>query len=263
MTKMSNNYILVEDNNGVRNITFNRPDAMNALNYDVIQELENALHESRYDDNVRVIVLKGSGRAFCAGDDLKGMDTENQSLPDHDIRRAELGYGRLILSLRKLDKPVIAQVHGYALGAGCDLALASDLVFAAEDTKFGLVFSQRGLVAGTVLLPKLVSYQKACQYLFTGELFTTEEAVNLGMVNEVFKAEYLSTEVEKFAEKLAKAPTAAIGLIKKAINDSIGSSLEQSVDFQSYVIAASYNTHDYHEGKQAFVEKREPQYLGK
>lgn len=255
--------ILVEDLEGIRKIILNRPDALNSLNYDVIKELETVFFESRYNDDIRVVILKGSGRAFCAGDDLKGMGTENQPVPEHDIRRAELGYGRLIIGLRKLDKPVIAEVHGYALGAGCDLALASDIVFAAEGTKFGLVFSQRGLVAGTVLLPKLTTYQKACEYLFTGNMFSTEEAEKLGFVNKVISPEKLSEEVEKFAKKLAVAPTAAIGLMKRAINESIGSSLDEAVALQNYVIAASYNTHDYHEGKKAFVEKREPQYLGK
>lgn len=260
---MKYNFLQIEDDQGVRNVILNRPQSLNSLNYDVIKELEEVISTSRYDDDVRVVVLKGAGKAFCAGDDLKGMATEDQPLPDHAIRRAELGYGRLILAMRKLDKPVISQVHGYALGAGCDLALASDLVFAADNTKFGLVFAKRGLVSGTVLLPKLISYQKACQYLFTGDYFTTEEALQMGIVNEMHKEEELAAAVDAFAKKLAVAPTAAIGLIKRAINDSIGVTMEQSVAIQNQVVAASYATHDYDEGKNAFMEKREPQYLGK
>ncbi|WP_158232806.1 enoyl-CoA hydratase/isomerase family protein [Sporosarcina sp. P17b] len=260
---MNNENIIVEDLNGVRNITLNRPKALNSLNYDVIEELENVIKESKYNDSIRVVVLKGSGKAFCAGDDLKGMATEKQSVPEHILRRSELGYGRLILTLRNLDKPIIAEVHGYALGAGCDLALACDLVLAAEDTKFGLVFAQRGLVSGTVLLPKLIGYQKACQYLFMGEYFSALEAEKLGIVNEIHKPEELSKAVNVLAEKLSIAPTAAIGLIKRAINESIGTSLEESVKVQNTVVAASYTTHDYEEGKTAFQEKREPNYLGR
>ncbi|MCM3653333.1 enoyl-CoA hydratase/isomerase family protein [Metabacillus litoralis] len=260
---MTTKHIIVDDFKGVRNIILNRPEALNSLNYDVIQELENTINESKYNETVRVVVIKGNGKAFCAGDDLKGMGTEKQPVPDHILRRAELGYGRLILALRQLDKPVIAEVHGYALGAGCDLALACDMIFAAENTKFGLVFAKRGLVSGTALLPKLIGYQKACQYLFTGDYFSADEAKELGIVNELHKPEELSFAVDQMAEKLAVAPTAAIGLIKRAMNESIGASLQQSVNIQNNVVAASYSTHDYHEGKKAFQEKREPVYFGK
>jgi 2-(1,2-epoxy-1,2-dihydrophenyl)acetyl-CoA isomerase len=263
VVQMKGEFLIIEDIEGIRKITLNRPQSLNSLNYDVIKELEEAIKDCRYNDNVRVVILKGKGKAFCAGDDLKGMETQNQPTPDHAIIRAELGYGRLILALRKLDKPVIAEVHGYALGAGCDLVLSCDLVFAAEDTKFGLVFSKRGLVSGTVLLPKLISYQKACQYLFTGEYFSAKEAMQFGIVNEVHKSENLTEVVDKFARALSVAPTGAIGLMKRAINNSIGATLEQSVDYQNQIVAASYFTHDYSEGKKAFQEKRAPEYLGK
>lgn len=256
------NNILIEDKEGIRKIILNRSSSLNALNYDVIADLEKVIEESKLDDTVRVIILKGEGKAFCAGDDLKGMGTEKYPTPNHHIRRAELGYGRLILALRNLDKPIIAEVHGYALGAGFDLALACDLIITAEDTKFGLVFAKRGLVAGTVLLPKLLGYQKACEYLFTGEYITASEALNLGIANKVHPKENLSSEVDKLANKFVKAPTAAIGLIKRALNNSIGLTLEQQVDLQNQVIAASYSTRDYNEGKRAFQEKREPNYLG-
>ena len=255
--------LIVEDSNGVREITLNRPESLNSLNYDVINELEGVIKESKYNDVIRVIILKGSGKAFCAGDDLKGMATESQLVPDHVLRRAELGYTRLILALRKLDKPVIAEVHGYALGAGCDLALACDFIIAEENTKFGLVFAKRGLVSGTVLLPKLIGYQKACQYLFTGETFTAAEAEKLGLVSALYKQENLSSAVAELATRLSNAPTAAIGLIKRGINESIGASLEEAVNIQNNIVAASYSTYDYEEGKKAFKEKREPLYLGK
>lgn len=263
MNELNHKHIVIEDLRGVRKIILNRPESLNSLNYDVIKELEEVIRDSRYNDTVRVIILKGNGKAFCAGDDLKGMGTENQPVPEHTLRRAELGYGRVILALRQLDKPVIAEVHGYALGAGCDLALSCDLVFAAENTKFGLVFAKRGLVSGTVLLPKLIGYQKACQYLFTGEYFSASEAERLGIINELHKPEELSSAVDKMAEQLSVSPTAAIGLIKRAINESIGASLEKSVSLQNNVVAASYSTHDYNEGKKAFQEKREPSYMGR
>ncbi|MFC7364175.1 MULTISPECIES: enoyl-CoA hydratase/isomerase family protein [Bhargavaea] len=260
---MTNNFIDLEDQKGVRFITINRPDSLNALNYDVIQQLEDVLRESQYNESVRTIVIKGNGKAFCAGDDLRGMGTEQQPVPKGNRKRAELGYGRVITAIRSIDKPVIAQVHGYALGAGCDIALACDLVYAAEDTRFGLVFAKRGLVAGTVLLPKLVGYQKACEYLFLGEQFSVTEAKRIGLVNEICSNDELTGAVKDLAERLATAPTAAIGLIKRAINESIGASIEESVRHQNNAIASSYTTHDYEEGKKAFQEKREPVYLGR
>lgn len=254
--------IFVKDAEGVRTIILNRPKSLNALNYDVINELLDVFNLTKLDNQVRVVVLKGEGRSFCAGDDLKGMGTETRPAPNHALRRAELGYSRLISALRELDKPVLAQVHGHALGAGCDLAIACDLVYADNNTQFGLVFAKRGLVAGTALLPRLVSYQKSCQYLFTGETFSAEQAKNMGIVNEVYESNDLSFEVEKKACEFSKAPTAAIGLMKRAINESLGKSLKDSLKIQNSVIAHSYNTYDYEEGKKAFNEKRKPQYIG-
>ena len=225
--------LVVEDVSGVRTITLNRPASLNSINYDVLDELELVVRDSYLDDEVRVVVLKGSGRAFCAGDDLKGMGTAKNPLPEHNsLKRAALGYTRFILGLRGLAKPVIAQVHGYALGAGCDLALACDLIFATEDTKFGLVFAKRGLLGGTVLLPTLVGYHKACELLFSGEMFTARQAKEWGLVNFVGTPEEVEAEVKHWAERLARGPTAAIGMMKKVINESIGASLERAVDLQ-------------------------------
>lgn len=260
---MSYQNILVEDKKGIRVISLNRANSLNALNYDVINELLDILDKTKLDSQIRVVIFKGEGKAFCAGDDLKGMSTDNQPAPVHALRRAELGYSRVILALRNLDKPVIAQIHGYALGAGCDLALACDLVYAEVNTKFGFVFAKRGLVAGTILFPKSVGYQKACEYLFSGNTFSASEAKDLGIVNGIYDdIDELSSRVEAKAIEFSNAPTAAIGLIKRAINDGIGTSLYESANIQDNVIAHSYGTHDYEEGKNAFKEKREPKYIG-
>jgi 2-(1,2-epoxy-1,2-dihydrophenyl)acetyl-CoA isomerase len=254
--------LLVEDRNGIRTVTLNRPESLNAINYDILDELEQVSRDSHYNGDVRVLVLKGAGRAFCAGDDLKGMGTSRTPLPEDAMKRADLGYPRFILALRRMAKPVIAHVHGFALGAGCDLALSCDLVFAAEDTQFGLVFAKRGMLSGTVLLPSLVGYQRACEILFSGETFSAQEALRLGLVNKVGPADGIRRTVDEWAERLAASPTAAIGMMKKAINQSIGLSLETAVDIQRYTVALSYHTHDYDEGKQAFVEKRAPKFTG-
>lgn len=256
--------LLVNDVEKVRTITLNRPDSLNALNYDVLDEIEEVFSESNYNENVRVVILNGAGRAFCAGDDLKGMGTKKTPVPeDNPLKRAEIQYSRAILAIRKLGKPVIAQVHGFALGAGCDLALSCDMVFASEDTKFGLVFVKRGLLGGTILLPKIVGYQKACELLFGGDMFTAEQARQMGIVNYVASEEEISELVKQWAHRFSIAPTGQIGLMKKAINQSIGESLERSVDYHRYITALMYQSHDHNEGKEAFLQKREPNFVGK
>lgn len=263
MGKEQMEYVRVDDTNNIRTIRLSRENKMNALNFDFINELEKIFYESKYDDDVRVIILKGDGKTFCAGDDLKGMATEKRPLPDSHIKRAELGYARLIRELRNLDKPIIAQVHGYALGAGFDLVLACDLIYAEENTVFGLPFAKRGLVSGSTLLPDLIGYHKACNILFFGENISVNEAYELGLVNEVKSINELDSFTEKKANALANAPTAAIGLIKRAINDGIGNTLDEKINQHFKSVASSYSTHDYEEGKLAFKEKREPRYLGK
>ncbi|MQA88563.1 MAG: hypothetical protein GEV03_29120 [Streptosporangiales bacterium] len=255
--------VQVHDDDGVRTVVLNRPESLNAINYDLLDDLERVARQSHNDPSVRAVVIRGSGRAFCAGDDLKGMGTERIPLPEDDPNlRAELGYPRFILALRHLAKPVVAQVHGYALGAGCDLALSCDLVYAASDATFGLVFAQRGMVSGTCLLPRLVGYQKACELLFSGRTFDAEEARRLGLVNRVVPAERLDEEVTAEVRRLAEGPTTALGLMKRAINQGLGVPLETAVDLQRHVVAASFRTFDYAEGKRAFQERRPANYRG-
>lgn len=262
---MSYDTIIVEDKDNIRRITLNKPSSLNAINYDVIEELTDAIDSSQNNDAVRVVVLQGSGRAFCAGDDLKGMGTEkNPSLDDHIVNRVNMGYPRLIESIRNLRKPVLAFAHGFALGAGCDLVLSCDMIFSTEDTKFGLVFAQRGLVGGTILLPKLVGYQKACELLFSGDMFTGLEAKEMGIVNYTAPT-YEETEsiVNEWATKFSKAATTSIGLMKQAINQSIGETIDKAVEVQKQVTIGVYHTQDSVEGKQAFIEKRETKFTGK
>lgn len=252
----------VNDNKNIREIILNRPNSLNSINYDVLSELEFVIDDSKFNDDVRAIIIKGSGRAFCAGDDLKGMGTEKTPFPyDNQIKRVELMYSRIIISLRKLLKPVIAQVHGYALGAGCDLALACDLIFAEKDTQFGLVFIKRGLTGGTALLPKTIGYHKACELLFSGDMFSANFAKEMGIVNFIGTKKEIEYKVTEWAEKLSHSPTTAIGLMKNALNQDL--ELERAINIQKYVSQSVYYTLDKEEGSKAFFEKREPNFKGK
>ncbi|WP_408011253.1 enoyl-CoA hydratase/isomerase family protein [Pseudalkalibacillus sp. A8] len=258
MNSLSFENLFVTDEKSIRTISLNRSSSLNSINYHVLDELEKVIEDSRINRDVNVIILKGEGRAFCAGDDINGMGNDQLPVPTHTLRRADFGYPRFIERLRGLEKPVIAQVHGYALGAGCDLALSCDLIYAEKSAKFGLVFSKRGMVAGTAILPQLVGYHKACEILFTGNMYTAEQWKQLGIINDVWDRKELEEKVFEVAENLAENSIGAIGYMKRGLNQSIGSSMHSSVEMQKHLMAISYNTHDFNEGKTAFVEKRQP-----
>jgi enoyl-CoA hydratase/carnithine racemase len=260
---MSKTIIFSKEGN-IATITLNRPEVLNALNFRLIDEFVEAIQKVVEDEDIRVLVIGGSGRAFCAGDDLKGMQEPGETPPkskaemDAYLRR---GYVRLIKALRNLEKPVIASINGYALGAGFDLALACDFRIASENSKFGMPFVLRGLVAGTCLLPRFVGIAKATELLFTGEMIDAKEAERLGLVNKVVKVEDLEKVTREFAERFSKAATRAIGLMKRAMEQSLG--LNQAIENQIYASLLAMETEDVKEGVAAFIEKREPQFKGK
>ena len=255
--------VLLERNEGIQTITLNRPEVLNALNYQVISEMESVLEECSRDAEVRVVVLAGAGRAFCAGDDLKGMSTPDFPAPEDPLVSYRESYPRLIKAMRRLNKPVIAKVHGFALGAGCDLVLACDLAIAAEDARLGLVFAQRAIASGTALAPKQLSYHKACEMLFLGDEISASEAEKLGIVNRVVPASDLDDAVGNLASRLAQGPTLTIGFLKEGINQGLAVDLDKAFEFQIMATLQSSMTEDDAEGRKAFVEKRQPIYRGR
>ena len=183
--------ILFEKREGIGTITLNRPDQLNAINFEMIDGILEIIDEAAGDETVRVLVLKGAGRAFSAGDDLKGMGQSSRSIPGDSLTVQEEGPFRVVKALRYLMKPVIASVHGYAMAAACELVLACDLIIAAEDARIGVPFVQRGLASGTYLIPLTVGYQKACELLFLGDWITGKEAERIGMINRALPADEL------------------------------------------------------------------------
>src|SRR5699024_2901055 len=169
----------------------------------------------------------------------------------------------LVEQIRSIQKPVICQVHKYALGAGFEIALASDIVIAAEGTKFGLPFVLRGMASGTYFLQKYIGYHRACELLFLGEFISEEKAEEWGIVNRVINVEELDNEVEKWTEKLSNAATKAIGLMKASVNHNDNLTMESALHEQVLSTTLSFKTEDYQEGISSFKEKREPNFQGK
>jgi 2-(1,2-epoxy-1,2-dihydrophenyl)acetyl-CoA isomerase len=247
----------------VATITLNRPDVYNALNDELTYELQDAFKIIAKDEQVRVVVLTGEGKAFCSGQDLKsGADQGKRSFMDSLHKR----YNPIIRAMRNLPKPIIARVNGVAAGAGCSLALACDIIVASENATLIEVFINIGLVpdsGSSFFLPRLTGMAKAFELCSMGTKVKAKEAQALGMINSVVEAGRLDEQVKTYTDYFAKAPTRSIGLIKKMLNKSATSTLEQMLEYEAYCQEIAGMTSDYQEGVAAFLEKRKPGFTGK
>ena len=247
-------------------LTLNRPDRLNALTVQVAKDFNAAVSEA-LERGARVIVLTGAGRAFCAGGDLRemqeiaGREGRVEAFFDEPLQI----LNESILLIRQTPVPFIAAVNGVASGGGCNLALACDLVIAAESAKFNQAFIKIGLVpdcGGTFMLPRLVGWKRATELMFTGDLITAAQAAEMGMINSVAADGELMGQVMAMAEKLAQAPTAAIGQIKKLLEASAVNDYGSQLDNERKAQIESGQTKDFTEGVQAFLEKRPPRFVG-
>ncbi len=255
-------FLKFNNQGGVATITLNRPEVYNALNDEITFELQDALKTVARDEQIRVMVLTGEGKAFCSGQDLKAAGTaQKRSFLDSLHRR----YNPIIRAMRNLPKPIVCRLNGVAAGAGCSLALACDVIVAAEEATLIEVFINIGLVpdsGSSYFLPRLTGMAKAFELCTMGTRVPATEALRLGLVNEVVPASGLDEAVARYTNYYAHAPTKAIGLIKKMLNKSSTATLDEMLDYEAYCQEIAGNTHDYHEGVQAFLEKRKPQFKG-
>lgn len=258
---MSEN-LLYDLQNGVATITLNRPDRYNAFDNDLSFAFIKMLKKVRKDPEVRVVVLTGAGKAFCSGQDLKDVQGKKRSLGESVEKR----YNPMIKLVMGIEKPFICKLNGVAAGAGASLALACDYVIASEKVKMVWAFANIGLVldsGSSFLLPRMVGRQKAFELATLGEKITAQQAMELGLVNRVVAPEELDQAVEELALRYAKAPTKAIGLIKRMLNRSFSSSLDEMLEMEKHGQEIAGRTEDYKEGVASFVEKRDPNYKGR
>ncbi len=257
--------ILTETADGVLTITLNRPDVLNAVTRAMLTELQGVMRGAERDAAVRCIVLTGTGRGFCAGQDLNARGaTDGKPPPVGGSLRA--GYNPLVKQIRGIDKPVIAAVNGVAAGAGMNLALSCDLRIASDAAWFTQAFVKIGLVpdcGGSLFLPLLVGYAKAAELAFTGDRFDAQEALRLGLVNRVVPADALATETHALAVRLAQMPTRAIGLTKRAFNRAVMPNLDEALEYEADLQEIAGSTDDYREGVAAFLERRPATFTGR
>jgi len=262
---MSYETIIWEQAGAVGRLTLNRPHTLNAWTAQFGRELKQAVEGEAAEDSVRAVLVTGAGRGFSSGADLKaGFDPAEDGMPDirtelHDI------YHPAIAGLRRLPKPVVAAVNGPAVGIGCSLALACDLVLAAESAFFGLAFVNIGLMpdgGSTALVPPAVGKARAFQMALLGERVPAPQALEWGLVNWVHPDERLMAEAEQLVARLAAGPTRSYAGSKQALNRFLYGDLDAQLDLEAELQHALGRTKDFLEGTAAFVEKREPSFSG-
>jgi 2-(1,2-epoxy-1,2-dihydrophenyl)acetyl-CoA isomerase len=258
--------VLSEVRDSVMYITMNRPEVLNAIDASMGRELLTALKNAESDRSVRVVVLTGQGRAFTVGEDLnenkKGYE-EGKALDLESTLRNK--YNPLILRIRRMNKPVLAGINGVIAGAGIGIALSCDMRVAAESSSFHMAFSRVGLVpdSGTVYwLVKSVGLSKATELCFMNKPIKSKEALELHLINAVYPDDKFRDELESLARNLAKGPTKALELTKRAINKSLFSSLDEMLDYEAYLQGIAGRSKDHLEGVKSFFEKREPSFSG-
>ena len=255
--------ILLKIENNIAFIVLNRPEVFNSFNREMAFSLQSTLDNCAIDTNVRAIVITGNGKAFCAGQDLK--EVTDPELNPGFRKILEEHYNPIILKIRTIEKPIIAAVNGVAAGAGANIALACDIVVAAENASFIQAFSKIGLIpdsAGTFFLPRLIGFQKASAIMMLGDKINALEAFNMGMIYKIIAPGLFDEEVRNLAATLAQMPTKALGLTKRLLNQSMANNLEQQLALESDLQIEASSSNDYKEGVTAFVEKRTPEFKG-
>ncbi len=256
--------ILYTLENGVAELTLNRPDSLNAFNDEMAAEVQDALKTAERDSNVRALLLTGAGKGFCAGQDLNAVRERpaGHSFRDHLLKT----FNPIVAKLASIEKPVIAAINGAAVGAGFGIALACDIRYTSEAAKFRMAFIGIGLApdSGTsYFLPRLLGLGRALELAYTNELIDAPTALTLGLVNKLLPAADLLPQARALALQLAAGPTRGYGLTKRAMNHAATGTLAEALDYEAHAQDIAGRTRDHQEGVTAFLEKRKADFTGK
>ena len=262
---MSSEHVLYTQAEGIAVITLNKPERLNAVDPEMRMEISRCVDRAAGDDTVKLMVITGAGRAFCAGGDVKTMPGRLERTIVE--RRENLRSSNLVVrKIQEMDKPVIAAVNGDAVGAGCNLALACDIRLASEKARFGEVFVKRGMHpdwGGVCLLTRLVGTAKACELIFTGNLIDAREAKRIGMVNQVYPEEEFEAGWKEFAQSINECAPIPIRMAKIAIYKADNVDFQTSLEIEAFSQAVASQTEDANEGVRAFMERRKPVFEGR
>ncbi len=249
----------LKEEDGILWVKLNRPDALNAINEEVVEKLKEMVEYVKKNKTVRVVILTGEGKAFCAGADIK-MFSESDAFKARAIVE---GLGKVLEEFEELEVPVIAAVNGVAVGGGCEMAMACDIIIASEKARFGQPEINLGIIpgaGGTQRFARLIGWKKAMELCLTGEMISAEEAYRLGLVNKVVEHDKLLDEAKAMAEKIKAKSPYAVMFVKQAVNRGFKTTLRNGIVNERDLFALSFASDDAREGLKAFVEKRKAEF---
>ncbi len=253
--------IVFEKENNIAKITLNNPKTMNALNLDMRLDLLEVFRQIADDDLIKVVVITGSGKAFCSGGDIRSMEGEIAVSTRVRLKKAQ----KVTMAMWELEKPIIGAINGFAAGGGCSIALACDILIASEDAQFIQSFIRIGAIpdmGSYYLLPLRVGIPKAKELMFSGDSINAKEAERIGLINRVVAPEKLEEEAFSLARRLANGPSQAYAMIKAALN-RWPAPLESFLEIETTMQAVAFSSQDFDEGRRSFIEKRKPIFQGK
>ncbi len=262
-------HIIKELKDYILTIKLNRPEASNAISVKMINELCETLNEANWDNTVRVVVLTGNGKNFCAGGDIKDMEEKSGMFAgeSNELReRYQRGIQRIPQTIEAFSKPILAMVNGAAIGAGCDLAAMCDIRIGCEFSKFGETFSKLALVpgdGGTFFLPRVVGYAKAMEMFLTGKIYSANESLDMGLLNYLHKSSELESKTIELAKSISNNSPIALSMTKKALKQSKNAELTQCLDMLAAFQGITQRTEDHFKGLSALKTKSQAEFTGK